>query len=86
MESYLTPHHYDLVTPDGKITQLKKIDEKKSLATVKIENISPAFIGYGIDKKLIFFNLKSTLAQLGINGICREFFSHTIWNILSPRT
>lgn len=73
MESYLTPHHYDLVTPDGKITQLKKIDEKRSLATVKIENISPAFIGYGIDKKLIFFNLKSTLAQLGINGICREF-------------
>lgn len=73
MESYLTPTHYDLVTPDGKITKLQPIDEKRCLATVKIEDISPAFIGYEIDQKLISFNLKSTLAQLGINGIGREF-------------
>lgn len=73
MESYLTPQHYDLVTPDGQITEIRKIDEKKRLATVKIEEISPAFVGYEIDQKLITFNLKSTLAQLGLNGICREF-------------
>jgi predicted Rossmann-fold nucleotide-binding protein len=74
MESYLTPQHYDLVTPDGYITELRHLDEKRSLATVKVEDISPAFVGYEIDPKLITFNLKSTLAQLGLNGICREFY------------
>lgn len=43
------------------------------MATVQIEEISPAFIGYEIEQKLITFNLKSTLAQLGINGIGRKF-------------
>jgi len=73
MESYLTPHHYDLVTPDGRITDLRSIDDNRRLATVKIEDISPFFIGYQIDPKLVSFNLKSTLAQLGMNGIGREF-------------
>lgn len=73
MESYLTPHHYDLVTPDGKITDIHDIDEKRRLATIKIEEISPVFIGYEIDQKSITFNLKSTLAQLGLNGIGQEF-------------
>lgn len=73
MESYLTPEHYDLVTPDGKITHISPIDKNRRLVTVLIENISPAFVGYQIDQKLITFNLKSTLAQLGLNGIGREF-------------
>ena len=41
MESYLTPHHYDLVTPDGRIIALEKIDERRSIATVLIEQIFP---------------------------------------------
>ncbi|HSX26452.1 MAG TPA: LOG family protein [Chlamydiales bacterium] len=73
MEEYLIPHHFDLVTPDGKITDLQIIDEKRALATVKIENISPVFVGYQIDPPFVSFNLKSTLAQLGINGIGREY-------------
>ncbi len=73
MESYLVPQHYDLVTPDGKITDLMTIDERRRLATVKIEEISPLFVGYQIDPKLVSFNLKSTLAQLGMNGFGREF-------------
>lgn len=73
LESYLTPHHYDLVTPDGRITQIGAAYDKKRLATVKIEEISPAFIGYEIDPKSITFNLKSTLAQLGLNAVCKEF-------------
>lgn len=40
---------------------------------MEIKEISPAFIGYEIDQKLVTFNLKSTLAQLGINGSLREF-------------
>ncbi len=43
------------------------------MATVRIDAISPAFVGYEIDPHLVTFNLKSTLAQLGLNGIGREF-------------
>ncbi len=80
LESYLTPHHYDLVTPDGRITQIGEGFDKKRLATVKIEEISPAFIGYELDPKSISFNLKSTLAQLGINAICKEFHFERKYN------
>lgn len=72
MESYLTPHHYDLVTPDGLITKLSRLDEKRMMATVIIDQIFPEFIGYEIDTAHVFFNLKSTLAQIGIEGIGRE--------------
>lgn len=73
MESYLNPDLYDLVTPDGRITELQLLDEANAVATVKIEGISPVFIGYELDPQLVFFNLKSTLAQLGINGIGQEY-------------
>ncbi|MBF8262435.1 MAG: hypothetical protein HW387_100 [Parachlamydiales bacterium] len=73
MESYLNPQHYDLVTPDGFIQELHTIDERSKMAVVKIDDISPAFVGYEIDSSLIVFNLKSTLAQLGMNGIGREY-------------
>ena len=73
MESYLAQGLFDLVTPDGKIIDLQQIDPKRKLATVLIEGISPAFIGYQIDPKLIFFNLKSTLAQMGMNAIGRAY-------------
>ncbi len=63
MESYLSADHYDLVTPDGKITQIEK-----SHVQVEIENISPFFVGYAIPKELVVFNFKSTLAQLGLNA------------------
>jgi predicted Rossmann-fold nucleotide-binding protein len=72
MESYLTPDHYDLVSPDGRVTQLKKLDPKRSLVTVQIEHISPAFIGYEIPESSLLFNLKSTLAQLGMHSILRN--------------
>lgn len=81
MESYLTPNHYDLVTPDGRITQIQPIKRNRCLAIVRIEEISPAFIGYEIDQKLITFNLKSTLAQLGLNGTLKEFHFERKHNI-----
>jgi predicted Rossmann-fold nucleotide-binding protein len=73
MESYLTPSHYDLVTPDGRITNIRSLDDKKRVATVEIKDISPAFVGYELESKCIAFNLKSTLAQLGINATLQEF-------------
>lgn len=69
MESYLFSDHYDLVTPDGKITSIEHHSKTTSNAIVTIENISPAFIGYKIDPELVTFNFKSTLAQLGLNAI-----------------
>ena len=63
MESYLASAHFDLVTPDGVI---QKISGRK--ASVLIEGISPAFVGYDIDRSLISFNLKSALAQIGVDA------------------
>ena len=63
---------YDLVTPDGAIEQLTPISSTRADAIVLIENISPAFVGHEIPSEFLFFNLKSTLAQIGINGIGTE--------------
>ena len=41
-------------------------------ATVFIQNISPLFVGFQIDPHLVIFDVKSTLAQLGINGLALE--------------
>lgn len=64
-----TPFPYDLVTSDGWLTNLTRIDEKQLEAIVFIENISPHFIGYQIPPERIFFNIKSTLAQIGVDAI-----------------
>ena len=68
MESYLDPKQFDLVTPDGTITNLNRINEKLAEAIVFIENISPAFVGYRLEPQHIFFNIKSSLAQIGLDG------------------
>lgn len=73
MESYLDLKQYDLVSPDGSMTDLKKIDAKTSEAIVFIEKISPAFVGFRIPQDHVFFNIKSTLAQLGLDGIGIEY-------------
>ncbi len=63
----------DLVTPDGKITSIQKVDERTSVAHVLIERIHPTFVGFEIEQNLIFFNIKSTLAQIGLNGIGEQY-------------
>lgn len=73
MDTYFSSKHYDLVTPDGLITNLTRSSPKTAEAIVFIEDISPLFIGYRIDPHLIFFNIKSTLAQVGVNGISESF-------------
>lgn len=81
MASFLESTHYDLVTPDGIITDLKRINDREALATVFIEKINPLFVGYHIDSSRVSFNLKSTLAQVGLDGIGQEikldFKSHS---------
>ncbi|MBS0585747.1 MAG: hypothetical protein JSR76_05550 [Verrucomicrobia bacterium] len=60
---------YDLVTPDGKITHIEKRDSDSLRCKIEIENISSAFKGFEIDLHLVQFNIKSTFAQLGVDGI-----------------
>lgn len=69
MDEFLDPNQYDLATPDGSITTIVLNNERNAEATVFIQNISPKFVGFEIDVQSLFFNIKSTLAQLGINGI-----------------
>ncbi len=73
MESYLDLKPYDLVTPDGAITNITHIDAKTAEAVVFIEKISPAFVGFRIPKEHVLFNIKSTLAQVGLDGIGLAF-------------
>ncbi|MCB1111191.1 MAG: hypothetical protein H7A37_00455 [Chlamydiales bacterium] len=73
MEDYLESSHYDLVTPDGKVTNLTQISDTEAEAIVFIDQISPVFVGFEIDSSLVFFNMKSTLAQVGIDGIGSEY-------------
>jgi hypothetical protein len=73
VNSYLNTQLSDLVSPDGTITSLSRLTEKTAIANVLIEEIPTNFVGYQIDPALIFFNIKSTLAQLGIDGIGLNF-------------
>lgn len=69
MEQLLDFSNYDLVTPDGAITSLTRTSVGTADAIVFIENISPHFVGFQIDSDHVFFNIKSTVAQLGLDGI-----------------
>ncbi len=69
MESYLDPHQFDLASPDGTITKLVSIDHKTAEALVFIRHISPYFVGFKIDINFVYFNIKSSLAQLGLDGV-----------------
>lgn len=62
---------FDLVTPDGKITSLKK-EASTLLTAVTIDGISADFLGYQIPADRLRFNLKSLLAQLGVEARCTD--------------
>lgn len=73
MESLFSLKDYDLASPDGVITQLTRISNQSAEAIVSINCISPNFVGFQIPKERVFFNVKSTLAQLGVDGIGIEY-------------
>jgi predicted Rossmann-fold nucleotide-binding protein len=72
MKTYLVSDLYDLITPDGFISEYTVQGPRHATATVSIQKISPAFKGFEIEKELVSFNLKSTLAQLGLDAIENE--------------
>lgn len=69
MNTLLDFSQYDLATPDGSIISLSPLSETVAEVVISIQEISPKFVGFAIDLPLVFFNIKSTLAQLGLNGI-----------------
>lgn len=73
MEAYLDFTHFDLTTPDAVITDLTIIDSCSAKALLFIEGIASTFVGFQIEPELIQFNIKSTLAQIGIDATCQEF-------------
>src|SRR3990167_5843605 len=73
MERFLIPGLYDLISPDGQIVSYTQVNELEAKALVSIRDISPAFKGFEIDPTLVTFNIKSTLAQLGLDGIGLEY-------------
>lgn len=74
MDTYLLDlRPYDLTTPDGAITNFKRIDPATAEAIVFIDKITPAFVGFSIPPEKVFFNIKSTLAQIGLDGIGIEY-------------
>lgn len=60
---------FDLISPDGSIQALERQHETL-VAKVLVEGISPNFIGHQIPVTEIEFDLKSSLAQLGIESKC----------------
>lgn len=73
MDPFIDPNQYDLATPDGVITSLTHTSETTADCIVFIQNISNKFVGFQIDPAHIYFNIKSTLAQLGLDGIGQAF-------------
>ena len=69
MESYLFSGLYDLITPDGFLSRYEKVQSHQAKATLFIRGISPAFKGFEIPKEQVSFNLKSILAQIGLQAI-----------------
>ena len=71
MDTHVSPFH-DLISPDGRILAISRFSKNKIQAHVVFEECASNFKGFSIDKDQIFFNLKSTLAQLGIHSVLNE--------------
>ena len=70
---FLSCPHHDIVSPDRKIVELSRTSDRTLDVKVIIESISPSFFGFSIEKELVFFNLKNTLAQLGVEALTKGF-------------
>ncbi len=71
---------YDLVTPDGRISRILKREDASLECVVEIENISSNFKGFEIDLSLVQFNIKSTFAQLGVDGLALSIELSPQWS------
>lgn len=72
MEFYSNSSDYDLITPDGYLTKITHSTDLTAEAELVIDDIPAKFVGFRIDKEKVIFNIKSTLAQLGVDGVAKE--------------
>jgi hypothetical protein len=70
MRHILFSDHYDLTTPDGYLTSITPEEDGSYRAHVQFDEIGTEFVGFSIDNSFVEFNLKSTLAQLGVEAEC----------------
>ncbi len=64
--------HLDLITKDGALSKFELIDSNRALGEIAIQNIPDNFVGFDLPPEQVIFNIKSTLAQLGVNAIATE--------------
>jgi predicted Rossmann-fold nucleotide-binding protein len=62
---------YDLTTPDGVITSVERVSRRQLRATVAFADVSVHFMGFNSGAEASF-NLKSSIAQLGINSTAEK--------------
>ncbi len=74
MKIFTESSDFDLITPDAKIVEIVNRGPISLSAELVIENIPKQFLGFQIDQDLVLFNIKSTLAQLGVDGYAQEIF------------
>ena len=68
MEFYADTSDYDLITPDGYITKIVHAETAPQKPSWRFDHIPSKFVGFKIEKEKVIFNIKSTLAQLGVDG------------------
>jgi len=73
MKTLFDPYAFDLISPDGTLIQITPQDNEKMRALIRIEDIPTKFVGFYIEENHLCFNLKSTLAQLGVECIAKAF-------------
>ncbi|WP_194844278.1 hypothetical protein [Candidatus Clavichlamydia salmonicola] len=69
---HLSQKDHSMITEDGLIIHISKETSLQIDTQVFFNYISPTFLGHTLPKNLLSFNLKSVLAQLGIEAICNE--------------
>jgi predicted Rossmann-fold nucleotide-binding protein len=68
MELPINGRGYDLASPDGKLVEWVPLEGGNFRGRIEIVDISPHFVGFDLPKEKLQFNIKSTLAQLGVEG------------------
>ena len=68
-----SPPSYVLTSPDGAIQEIQLLDSHRARCLVVIEDIPPHFAGFHMDSDALSFNIKSALAQLGVDGRATEY-------------
>jgi predicted Rossmann-fold nucleotide-binding protein len=65
---------WDLVTPDGYISKIVNRSGLTMTVYVTVNDIPEYFVGFDASQDSLMFNIRSVLAQLGIDAVLRSLF------------